>query len=114
MASTKPLEVIENNDPVVQLALTQAGAALSLTGCVLSLKVKASAETADASAMFSYSSSGAGARIIITDAAAGLAKINFNKTDLVTPGDYWYRIDVTLADARVETVCMGRFTIRNA
>lgn len=96
----------EFNDQSINLAITQNGVAVNLTGQNVQMLLKTAAGTTDASAL-TLSSSGGSPAITITNAAQGLATVTIPSANLSTEQYNFYRVDVISSGALKNTCVYG-------
>jgi hypothetical protein len=87
------LTLAENNDESVNIAITQNGSALSLSGATINMYFKTAAGTPDGSALL-LSTAGGSPAITITNSSGGLATAAIPHNDLSSETYNFYRIDV--------------------
>lgn len=90
------LTLAENNDESVNVAITQNGSALSLSGATVNMYLKTAAGTPDGSALL-LSSAGGSPAITITNSSGGLCTVAIPRADLTAETSTFYRIDVVLS-----------------
>ena len=102
------LTLAENNDETVNVAITQNGSALSLTGATVNMYLKTAAGTPDGSALV-LSSAGGSPAITITNSSGGLCSVAIPKADLTAETNTFYRIDVVFSGLQ-NTCVYGNIT----
>lgn len=110
MAMWINLEAPQGNDTTWNLQVTNNGAPMNITGCVLTLIVKASNTTNDDAALQTYQ---IGSGLVITNAVAGRLTFTQASTDpqSAVPGTYWWRLDVTDLYGNLNTAMDGNLYI---
>jgi hypothetical protein len=99
MATYQELNLNQNNDEVIALTLTQAGAALDLdTASALELYLKPHRTTADTDLAVTKLTLSSG--IAITDASAGTCTAAIPAAALAVAGLKWWRIDAVITGKR--------------
>jgi hypothetical protein len=102
------LTLAENNDESINIAITQNGVALSLSGATINMYFKTAAGTADGSALL-FSSAGGSPAITITNSSGGLATAAIPHADLEAETYNFYRIDVVFSGLQ-NTCIYGNIT----
>ena len=105
------LTVVVNNDASFAFDLTYNGLPVNLTGCTVTVYLKASRTASDGSGLtFSTPASG------VTFNSQELGKVTWAlpKDDNATSGTLWYRLDVLDTGSFMTTYFFGNFNVLSA
>jgi hypothetical protein len=104
--------LVQNNDEVLNFALTSSGSALNLTSATVNMYLKTSAGISDTDpSTLTLTTTGGSPAIVVTNAAGGLLTVTIPKADLAPTAVYgYYRMDVVLSSQQ-HTAIWGSVTI---
>ncbi len=101
MTTTQRIVLGQNNDETVQVKVTKhdsipSDAVQDITGAVVDFYIKTTQQTPDTDPSTVHLSTTTG-EIVLTNPTQGVAQISIARAHLQTPGNLWYRVDVTLS-----------------
>lgn len=114
MTTTQRIVLGQNNDETVQIVVTKHDSIPSdgvqdITGAIVDFYIKTTKETPDTDPSTVHLSTTTG-EIILTNPTQGVAQVSVARTHLQTPGNLWYRVDVT-SSGQLKTASNGPLVV---
>lgn len=110
MSAWQNLSVVENNDVLFTLDLTDNGVPFDITAYTVSIVLKSAEAAADNTGTTFTTSNG----LTVVSAKLGQVTWALPHTSTTTPGTQWWRCDVVDVSSNRTTVMMGNLVVQAA